>query len=75
MMDGFHPANYSLIARCKLIDKKFKLKIGFQLPGYRLFENEDYKARNVQEIRASISLKIQKQIFFLFLYLHGEEKF
>ena len=72
MMDGFHPANYSLIARCKLIDKKFKLKIGFQLPGYRLFENEDYKARNVQEIRASISLNPKTD--FLFLYLHGEGK-
>ena len=46
MMDGFHPANYLLITRCKLIDKKLKLKIGFQLPGYRLFENEEYKARS-----------------------------
>ena len=72
MMDGFHPANYSLITRCKLIDKKLKLKIGFQLPGYRLFENEEYKARSVQEIRASISLNPKTD--FLFLYLHGEGK-
>ena len=72
MMDGFHPANYSLITRCKLIDKKFKLKIGFQLPGYRLFENEEYKARSAQEIRVSISLNPKTD--FLFLYLHGEGK-
>ena len=38
MMDGFHPANYSLITRYKLLDKKFKLMVGLQLPGYRLFE-------------------------------------
>ena len=72
MMDGFHPANYSLITRYKLIDKKFKLNIGLQLPGYRLFENEEYKARNVQSIRASISLNPKTD--FLFLYLHGEGK-
>lgn len=72
MMDGFHPANYSLITRYKLIDKKLKLSIGVQLPGYRLFENEEYKARSVQSIRASISLNPKTD--FLFLYLHGEGK-
>lgn len=71
-MDGFHPANYSLISRYKLIDKNFKLKVGLQLPGYRLFENEEYKARSVQEIRASISLNSRTE--FSFLYLHGEGK-
>ena len=72
MMDGFHPANYSLITRYKLIDKKFKLKVGFQLPGYRLFENEEYKARHVEEVRASFS--INPNTDFLFLYLHGGGK-
>ena len=72
MMDGFHPANYSLITRYKLIDKKLKLNIGFQLPGYRLFENEEYKARSVQSIRTSISLNSKTD--FLFLYLHAEGK-
>ena len=70
MMDGFHPANYSLITRYKLIDKRLKLNLGFQLPGYRLFENEEFKARSVQEVRASISLNPKTD--FLFLYLHGE---
>ena len=72
MMDGFHPANYSLITRYKLIDKKFKLKVGFQLPGYRLFENEEYKARHVEEVRASFSINPNTDL--LFLYLHGEGK-
>ena len=72
MMDGFHPANYSLITRYKLIDKRLKLNLGFQLPGYRLFENEEFKARSVQEVRASISLNPKTD--FLFLYLHGEGK-
>lgn len=72
MMDGFHPANYSLITRYKLIDKKFKLKVGFQLPGYRLFENEEYKSRHVEEVRASYSLNQNTDL--LFLYLHGEGK-
>lgn len=72
MMDGFHPANYSLITRYKLIDKKFKLKVGFQLPGYRLFENEEYKARHVEEVRASFSINTNTEL--LFLYLHGEGK-
>jgi hypothetical protein len=72
MMDGFHPANYSLITRYKLIDKKFKLTIGFQLPGYRLFENEDFKARHVESVRASFSLNPKTNL--LFLYLHGEGK-
>ena len=71
-MDGFHPANYSLISRYKLIDKKFKLKIGFQLPGYRLFENEEYKARHVEEVRASFSINHNTDL--LFLYIHGEGK-
>jgi hypothetical protein len=72
MMDGFHPANYSLITRYKLIDKRLKINLGFQLPGYRLFENEEFKARSVQEVRASISLNPKTD--FLFLYLHGEGK-
>ncbi len=72
MMDGFHPANYSLITRYKLIDKRLKLNLGFQLTGYRLFENEEFKARSVQEVRASISLNPKTD--FLFLYLHGEGK-
>lgn len=72
MMDGFHPANYSLITRYKLIDKKFKLKLGFQLPGYRLFENEEFKSRHVEEVRASYS--INQNTDLLFLYLHGEGK-
>ena len=72
MMDGFHPANYSLITRYKLIDKKFKLTIGFQLPGYRLFENEEYKARHVESVRASFSLNPKTDL--LFLYLHAEGK-
>jgi hypothetical protein len=72
MMDEFHPANYSLITRYTLIDKNFKLKVGLQVPGYRLFENEDYKSRSVQEIRASVSLNPKTE--FLFLYLHGEGK-
>ena len=72
MMDGFHPANYSLITRYKLIDKKFKLKVGFQLPGYRLFENEEYKARYVGQVRASFSINPNTNL--LFLYLYGEGK-
>ena len=72
MMDRFHPANYSLITRYKLVDKKFKLKIGIQLPGYRLFENEDYKARHVEELRASLSINPKTDL--LFLYLHAEGK-
>ena len=72
MMDGFHPANYSLITRYKLIDKKFKLKVGFQLPGYRLFENEEYKARHVEEVRASFSINPNTDL--LLLYLHGGGK-
>lgn len=72
MMDGFHPANYSLITRYKLIDKKFKLKVGFHLLGYRLFENEEYKARHVGEVRASFSINPNTNL--LFLYLHGEGK-
>lgn len=72
MMDGFHPVNYSLITRYKLIDKKFKLTIGFQLPGYRLFENEEYKARQVESVRASLYLNPKTNL--LFLYLHAEGK-
>ena len=72
MMDGFHPANYSLITRYKLVDKKFKLKIGIQLPGYRFFENEDYRARHVEELRASFSINPKTDL--LFLYLHAEGK-
>ena len=72
MMDGFHPANYSLITRYKLIDENFKLKVGFQLPGYRLFENEEYKARHVEEVRASFSINPNTDL--LFLYLHAEGK-
>jgi hypothetical protein len=72
MMDGFHPANYSLITRYKLINKKFKLTVGLQLPGYRLFENEDYKARHVESVRASFSINPNTNL--LFLYLHAEGK-
>ena len=72
MMDGFHPANYSLITRYKLIDKKFKLTLGFQLPGYRLFENEEFKSRHVETVRAS--LFINSRTSLLFLYLYGEGK-
>ena len=72
MMDGFHPANYSLITRYKLIDKKFKLKVGFHLPCYRLFENEEYKARHVGEVGASFSINPNTNL--LFLYLHAEGK-
>jgi hypothetical protein len=72
MMDGLHPANYSLIVRYKLIDKKFQLKAGLQLPGYRLFENEDLRSRDVGEVRASYPINATTKL--LFLYLHAEGK-
>jgi hypothetical protein len=72
MMDGMSPANYSLITRYRLIDKKIKLNIGFQMPGYRIFENEDLRSRSVQEVR--LYYPINKKTNLLFFYMHGEGK-
>jgi len=50
-MAGMSPTNYSLITAYPLIDKKIKPNIGFQMPGYRIFKNEDLRSRSLQEVR------------------------
>jgi len=49
-MAGMSPTNYSLITAYPLIDKKIKPNIGFQMPGYRIFKNEDLRSRSLQEV-------------------------
>ena len=71
MLDGFTPSNYMLTARYKIFDKKFKLSFGTEFPGgYRVLKNEEYKSRNVHEIRASYNVNLKTK--FSFLYMHGK---
>ena len=72
MIEGMTPANYSLIARYRLIDKKLKLNVGLQLPGYRILENEELRTRNVTEVR--ISYPVNSKTSILFLYMYGAGK-
>jgi len=70
MLDGLTPSNYMLTARYKIIDKKFKFILGAEFPGgYRVLENEEYRSRNVYEIRSSYP--INSRIKLSFLYMHG----
>ncbi len=71
MLDGFTPSNYMLIARYKIFDKKFKLTVGTEFPGgYRVLKNEEYKSRNVHEIRSSYAVNSKTKLSLL--YMHGE---
>ena len=71
MLDGFTPSNYMLIARFKILDKKFKISIGTEfLGGYRVLKNEEYKSRNVHEIRSSYAVNSKTKLSLL--YMHGE---
>ena len=70
MLDGLTPSNYMLTARYKIFDKKFKFILGAEFPGgYRVLENEEYRSRNVYEIRSSYP--INSRIKLSFLYMHG----
>ena len=72
MLDGFTPSNYMLIARYKIFDKKFKLSFGTEFPGgYRVLKNEEYKSRNVHEIRASYNVNFKTKLSFLFMHGKG----
>ena len=71
MLDGFTPSNFMLIARYKIFDKKFKLSFGTEFPGgYRVLKNEEYKSRNVHEIRSSYAVNSKTKLSLL--YMHGE---
>lgn len=71
MLDGFTPSNYMLVARYKIFDKKLKLFVGTEFPGgYRVLKNEEYKSRNVHEIRSSYAVNSKTKLSFL--YMHGE---
>ena len=70
MLDGLTPSNYMLTARYKVFDKKFKFILGAEFPGgYRVLENEEYRSRNVYEIRSSYP--INSKMTLSFLYMHG----
>ena len=71
MLDGLTPSNYMLTARYKIFVKKFNLSIGTELPGgYRVLKNEEYKSRNVHEIRSSYLINSKTKLSFL--YMHGQ---
>ena len=71
MLDGLTPSNYMLTARYKIFDKKFNLSVGTELPGgYRVLKNEEYKSRNVHEIRSSYLINSETKLSFL--YMHGQ---
>jgi hypothetical protein len=71
MLDGLTPSNYMLTARYKIFDKKFKLFIGTEfLGGYRVLKNEEYKSRNVHEVRLSHLINSKTKLSFL--YMHGQ---
>lgn len=71
MLDGFTPSNYMLTARYKIVDKKFNLSIGTEFPGgYRVLKNEEYRSRNVHEIRSSYPINSKTKLSFL--YMHGQ---
>ena len=70
MLDGLTPSNYMLTARYKVLNKKFKFILGAEFPGgYRVLENEEYRSRNVYEIRSSYP--INSRMTLSFLYMHG----
>ena len=70
MLDGLTPSNYMLTARYKVFNKKFKFILGAEFPGgYRVLENEEYRSRNVYEIRSSYP--INSRMTLSFLYMHG----
>ena len=70
MLDGLSPSNYMLTARYKVLNKKFKFILGAEFPGgYRVLENEEYRSRNVYEIRSSYP--INSTMTLSFLYMHG----
>ena len=70
MLDGLTPSNYMLTARYKIFDKKFKFILGAEFPGgYRVLENEDYRSRNVYEIRSSYPINSKMKLSLL--YMHG----
>ena len=70
MLDGLTPSNYMLTARYKIFDKKFKFILGAEFPGgYRVLENEEYRSRNVYEIRSSYPINSRMKLSFL--YMHG----
>tara|TARA_B100001175_G_scaffold217252_1_gene184726 strand:+ start:328 stop:759 length:432 start_codon:yes stop_codon:yes gene_type:complete len=60
-----------LTARYKIVDKKFNLSIGTEFPGgYRVLKNEEYRSRNVHEIRSSYPINSKTKLSFL--YMHGQ---
>ena len=71
IIDGLAPTNYSLIARYRVTNKKFKLYVGTQFPGYRLLENEEFRSRYVHELRASYPINSKTNIKFLYMHAIG----
>ena len=70
MLDGFTPSNYMLIARYKILIKNLKYQLLRVSGGYRVLKNEEYKSRNVHEIRSSYAVNSKTKLSLL--YMHGE---
>jgi len=67
MMAGMSPTNYSLITAYPL-----KPNIGFKMPGYRIFKNEDLRSRSLQEV--CLYYPINEKPSAVFLYAWRRQK-